>query len=159
MTEPSYEQTFPADTSGKVVALEELLGARLPEDYRNYLRRQDGGALEGYNNHGIEIICGVGEVPKWSSLWHLLSTQGDVIPAGFIPVGSDAGGGLFLLAVAGADRSSVWHQSSETEGDAAGAVSPVSRERLADSWDEFLSSIEPSNESARLPQSRTPSRR
>lgn len=146
MTELRYERTFPAAPSNKLVELEEMLGAGLPEDYRRYLVRQDGGALAGYNNHGIEIICGVGDVPKWSSLWHLLSTQSDVIPVGFVPVGSDAGGGLFLLAAAGADHGSVWHQSSETEVDAAGTVTPVSREHLADSWDEFLSSIEPLEE-------------
>ncbi|MFI5625001.1 SMI1/KNR4 family protein [Nocardioides sp. NPDC051685] len=143
MTSLTYEETFPAAPASKLQELEERLGARLPQPYRDYLATQDGGALEGYNNHGIEIICGVGDVPKWSSLWHLLNTQSDVIPDGFIPVGSDAGGGLFLLAVAGADHGSVWHQSSETEVDAAGNVTPVSRERLADSWDEFLSSIEP----------------
>lgn len=33
-----------------------------------------------------------------------------------------------------------------TEVDAADTVTPVSRERLADSWDEFLSSIEPLKE-------------
>jgi hypothetical protein len=123
--------------------LEERLGARLPEPYRAYLSTQDGGALEGYNNHGLEIILGIGEVPQWSSLWYLLSQDGDVLPAGCIPVGSDAGGGLFLLAVTAEDRGSVWYQSSELEEDDAGVSHPVVLERLADSWDEFLASIEP----------------
>jgi hypothetical protein len=143
VTSLTYEETFPPAPASRLEELEQRLGARLPEPYRAYLGRQDGGALEGYNNHGIEIILGIGEVPRWSSLWYLLDKESDVLPEGFIPVGSDAGGGLFLLAVAGADRGSVWHQSSETDVDATGAISPVSRERLADSWDEFLSSIEP----------------
>lgn len=146
MTSLTYEETFPAAPASKLGELEERLGVRLPEPYRAYLTTQDGGALAGYNNHGLEIVLGIGEVPKWSSLWYLLGQESDVLPAGFIPVGSDAGGGLFLLAVAGPDRGSVWHQSSEMEEDDNGAVTPVSLERLADSWDAFLSSIEPLEE-------------
>lgn len=143
MTSPIYEETYPAAPSSRLVELEEQLGARLPEPYRAYLATQDGGALQGYNNHGIEIILGIGEVPRWSSLWHLLGRASDVIPAGCIPVGTDAGGGLFLLAVTDRDHGSVWYQGSEVEEDDAGALRPVVRERLADSWDEFVSSIEP----------------
>lgn len=97
--------------------LEERLGGGLPESYRTYLATQDGGALEGYNNHGIEIILGIGEAPPWSSLWYLLGQDADVIPSGCIHVGTE-------------------------EGD-EGVSHPVVRERLADSWHEFLSSIEP----------------
>lgn len=143
MTQVTYRDTYPAAPASKLTELEERLGARLPEPYRAYLATQDGGALEGYNNHGLEIILGIGEVPRWSSLWYLLSQEGDVIPAGCIPVGSDAGGGLFLLAVTAEDRGSVWYQSSELEEDDAGVTHPVVLERLADSWDEFLASIEP----------------
>ena len=143
MTSLAYEETFPPAPASKLDELEERLGVTLPEPYRAYLTSQDGGALEGYNNHGLEIILGIGEVPQWSSLWYLLGQESDVLPAGFIPVGSDAGGGLFLLAVAGADRGSVWHQSSEVEVDDAGVPSPVDQERLADSWDEFVASIKP----------------
>lgn len=146
MTSLTYEETFPAAPASKVEELEERLGARLPEPYRAYLATQDGGALEGYNNHGIEIILGIGEVPQWSSLWYLLGQEAEFLPPGYIPVGSDAGGGLFLLDVTGPDRGSVWHQSSEMEEDDEGAVTPVSRERLADSWDAFLASIEPVKE-------------
>jgi hypothetical protein len=143
VTSLTYRETYPTAPASRLTELEERLGARLPEPYRAYLAAQDGGALEGYNNHGIEIILGIGEVPKWSSLWYLLSQDGDVIPSGCIPVGTDAGGGLFLLAVTSQDRGSVWYQSSELEEDDAGVTTPVVLERLADSWDEFLSSIEP----------------
>ncbi|WP_350279727.1 SMI1/KNR4 family protein [Kribbella sp. HUAS MG21] len=143
MTSLIYQETYPPASPSRLSELEEQLGERLPESYREYLAVQDGGALEGYNNHGIEIVTGIGEVPKWSSLWYLLSQDGDVIPTGWIPVGTDAGGGLFLLAVTGEDRGSVWYQSSELEEDDEGVTSPVVRERLADSWDEFLASIEP----------------
>jgi hypothetical protein len=143
VTSPAYRETYPAAAASRLIELEDHLGARLPEPYRAYLAGQDGGALEGYNNHGIEIILGIGEVPQWSSLWYLLGQDGDVIPSGWIPVGTDAGGGLFMLAVAAEDPGSVWYQSSELEEDDAGVSYPVVRERLADSWTEFLSSIEP----------------
>lgn len=143
MTELRYERTFPAAPSYRLVEFEEILGARLPEPYRDYLTAQDGGTFKGYNNHGIEIVLGIGEVPKWSSLWLLLSQEGEFLPAGHIPVGSDAGGSLFLLDVTGSNRGSVWYQSSELEEDDEGRTAPVVLERLADSWDEFLASIEP----------------
>ncbi|MFG1906834.1 SMI1/KNR4 family protein [Kribbella sp. NPDC048928] len=73
---------------------------------------------------------------------YLAGQDGDVIPSGWIPVGTDAGGGLFMLAVAAEDPGSVWYQSSELEEDDAGVSYPVVRERLAGSWTEFLSSIE-----------------
>lgn len=138
-----YDKIYPAASMEKLADLEKRLGVTLPESYRAYLGVQDGGTLGGYNNHGIEIILGIGDVPKWSSLWYLLDIEGDVIPKGYIPVGTDAGGSLFLLAVAGQDRGSVWYQSSELEEDDSGVVSPVTFERLADSWDAFLTSIKP----------------
>lgn len=143
MTSVTYRRTFPAAPSSKLAELEEVLGARLPEDYRSYLLAQDGGALEGYNNHGIEIILGIGDVPEWWSLWHILSQEAEFLPAGSIPVGSDAGGSLFLLDVTGSNRGSVWYQSSELEEDDEGRTTPVVLERLADSWDGFLASIAP----------------
>lgn len=143
MTSLTYEETFPAAPTSKLEELEKRLGVRLPEPYRAYLATQDGGALEGYNNHGIEIILGIGEVPKWSSLWHLLDQEAEFLPTGHIPVGSDAGGSLFLLDVTGPNPGSVWYQSSEMEQDDNGVTSPVVLDRLADSWDEFLSSIKP----------------
>jgi cell wall assembly regulator SMI1 len=87
VTSLTYEETFPPAPASRLEELEQRLGARLPEPYRAYLGRQDGGALEGYNNHGIEIILGIGEVPRWSSLWYLLDKESDVLPEGFIPVG------------------------------------------------------------------------
>lgn len=76
----TYRKTYPAAPKSRLVQLEERLGGGLPESYRTYLATQDGGALEGYNNHDIEIIPGIGEVPQWSSLWYLLDQDGDVIP-------------------------------------------------------------------------------
>ncbi|MEU8223709.1 SMI1/KNR4 family protein [Kribbella sp. NPDC048915] len=148
MTTPTYARTYPPAAPSRLTELESKLGARLPEPYRAYLSTQDGGALEGYNNHGLEIVTGIGDVPRWSSLWYLLSVDGDVIPAGWIPVGTDAGGGLFLLVVTGEDSGSVWYQSSELEEDDEGVTTPVVRERLADSWDQFLASIEPLEETS-----------
>ncbi|MGH3351810.1 MAG: SMI1/KNR4 family protein [Nocardioides sp.] len=142
MTPLTYEEAFPGAPASKLTELEARLVAKLPEPYRAYLSTQDGGALEGYNNQGLEIIFGVGDVPEWASLWHRLSQDSDVIPTGFIPVGTDAGSDLFLLAVTGTDRGSVWYQSNEMEEDDAGKLTPVESERLADSWDEFLASIE-----------------
>lgn len=146
MTSVTYRKTYPAAPSSKLVELEELLGARLPEAYRDYLMTQDGGTFRGYNNQGIEIVLGIGEVPKWSSLWFLLRQEGEFLPAGHIPVGSDAGGSLFLLDVTGPNRGSVWYQSSELEEDEDGTTTPVVLERLADSWDEFLASLKPVEE-------------
>ncbi|NBE56746.1 SMI1/KNR4 family protein [Streptomyces boluensis] len=137
------EEIFPAAPPSRLTELEQRLGAKLPDAYRAYLGTQDGGALAGYNNVGIEVIFGVGEVPRWASLWRSLDSSGDVIPEGCIPVGADGGGGLFLLAVTGEDRGAVWYQSSELEEDDSGVVFPVVRDRLAGTWGEFLSSIGP----------------
>ncbi|MDI3404230.1 SMI1/KNR4 family protein [Streptomyces cavernicola] len=139
----SCEETFPAAPPSRLTELEQRIGAKLPDAYRAYLGTQDGGAPGGYNHVGIEVIFGVGEVPGWASLWRFLDSSGDVIPDGSIPVGADGGGGLFLLAVTGTDRGSVWYQSGELEEDDSGAVLPVVRERLADTWGEFLASIGP----------------
>ncbi|GAA2447358.1 hypothetical protein GCM10010191_75780 [Actinomadura vinacea] len=138
-----YDETYPAAPPRRLAELEERLGARLPESYRKYLQAQDGGTLASYNNQGIEIIFGIGDVPEWASLWPALNSRGDVIPHGYVPVGTDAGGSLFLLAVTGHDRGSVWYHSHELEEDDSGHLTPVQNERLSNSWDEFLSSIEP----------------
>lgn len=136
-----YDETYPAAASSRVADLETRLGTTLPKEYRTYLATQDGGTLAGYNNQGLEVIFGVGEVPEWASLWHVLEGWQDVLPAGFIPVGSDAGGSFFLLAISGHDKGSVWYWSSELEEDDSGEAVSVQHERLSDSWDEFLSSV------------------
>jgi cell wall assembly regulator SMI1 len=67
--------------------LEQQVGQRLPDDYRDHLLRQDGGSLE-FNSEGVQNIFGLGELPEYQSTWENLQVYHDRVPPWLLPVAS-----------------------------------------------------------------------
>jgi SMI1 / KNR4 family (SUKH-1) len=108
--------------------LEEEIAATLPPEYRLFLR------THGWCRFAEAMIFPLRDPAPWgarakiasffgfsSEIRHdlaFLVTEGfaDTLPEGTIPIGSDAGGNLVLLGIAGAARDRVWFWDRECRG-------------------------------------------
>jgi hypothetical protein len=94
-----------------IADFERKIKARLPEAYRRFLSVYNGGRptpatvdiknLPGGGETDLDILFGLGREPESSDISWNLETLGDRIPEGLLPIGSDSGGSIFCLALAG----------------------------------------------------------
>ncbi|MEV6527555.1 SMI1/KNR4 family protein [Longispora sp. NPDC051575] len=138
-----YRRTAPPAPANKIAELDSQLPGVLPEDYRAYLRHQDGGRLTS-NDEAIKEIFGVGDVPDHASIWAKLEVYEGRVPTWLVPVASDAFGNLFCLSLRGTDHGSVWFW--DHEGEPEDDDDTPTEENLtfkARSWQEFLDRLQP----------------
>jgi len=102
MAVPYVRQEPPASPE-LIARLEEHLGRALPADYRAYLLTQDGGRLDN-NTGAVNTVFGLGEVPKWASMWRVL----DMMPEWLLPVANDEYGNLYAISLRPEGFGSVW---------------------------------------------------
>lgn len=158
LTEHGVELTLDTQpaTEEAVVALEKLIGSRLPEDYRRFMLRYNGGTPEPATFHFVEKPYGestsdavraflsLGD-PEYYGLDNSLHTYTDRIPQGTIPIADDDGGNLVLLGVSGTDdagqaiRGKVYYWFHELEPQDPLDWSNVSP--IADSFDAFMRAL------------------
>lgn len=122
--------------------LEQQVGRRLPDDYRDYLLRQDGGSLD-FNSEGVQSIFGLGEVPGYASIWENLQTYHDRVPRWLLPVASNFGGNIFAISLRTSDYGSVWFWDHEEEADEGEPPAEDNIELKAPSWSAFLEGLQP----------------
>jgi hypothetical protein len=135
---------------------ESRLGVTLPEDYRAFLERQNGGEpepnfLEGGEGIGgahvrYFLSAGPNDIEDLEDLeavrWEY-SEEGDadsVLNSSVLPIGEDAFGNLICLAVSGEDYGAVFIWDHE-DGDDDGAST-----RASDSFSEFFERLRPEAE-------------
>jgi cell wall assembly regulator SMI1 len=153
----------PPASPGDVEALESEIGSRLPDDFRRFLMRCDGGYAAG--------TCFVGPKPDGEdtyvtiadvfglrygddrSLRHLIRSSSagpSSRPPALLPIMGDLGGNLICLALTGEDRGRVYffdHERSPDPSDWEDGVGPESHlERLADSFADFVDGLQPADE-------------
>jgi len=149
--------TQPA-TEEAVVTLEEQIGSRLPEDYRRFMLRYNGGTPDPATFAFIEKTYGKSTSDAVRAFFSLgdheyyaledsLATYTDRIPNGTLPIAEDGCGNLVLLGISGEDdagqaiRGKVYFWDHELEPQDPldwSNVSPV-----ADSFDDFLRGLKP----------------
>ena len=115
-------------------ALETLIGAALPRDYRNFLHERDGGkpAPNTFSITAADNDAGVNEFMSVRQIGEELSLYGNRLPRGTIPIAYAEGGNLVLLWTDG--RVSFWdHELEDTD--------PVFT--LAPTFHAFLEALEP----------------
>lgn len=91
---------------GQLVQLESELGHRLPEDYRVFLLRHNGGkpsltlfTIPDCGEALVHVFSGIGtkvDIQKWLSEWRA------EVPPGWLMIGKDPGGNLLLADELGA---------------------------------------------------------
>lgn len=130
-------------SSESLEALEEQLGAHLPETYRRFLREHNGGQptpdvvdVDGLPGSptDIQVFFGIGCTVESSEIeWNRRTFSGR-IPSRMLPIACDSGGGLFCLSLSGQDSGSVIYVDAQ---------GPMSIEYpVATDFDAFLRKIQ-----------------
>jgi SMI1 / KNR4 family (SUKH-1) len=123
--------------------LEQQVGQRLPDDYRDYLLQQDGGRLAD-NTEAVKTIFGLGELLGYErNMWKMLRTFHDRVPAWLLPAARDEYGNLFAISLRATDLGSVWFWDHEREADEDEPPTEDNIELKAPSWAAFLDGLRP----------------
>ena len=141
-------------TLEKLKEFEQTFGIKLPDDYRSFLLKYNGGVPEpgivDFIEHGenqsdvVNYLCGIHSGEYWASLeWYMDMYKGR-IPAGFIPFGYDPGGNLYLISVEGEHPGKVYFWDHENEAgifDEEPGLKNMSF--ISNSFTEFLDKLRP----------------
>ncbi|MEV4416516.1 SMI1/KNR4 family protein [Catellatospora sp. NPDC049609] len=139
----TYKREAPPAPESDVARLEHRIRRSLPADYRAYLLNQDGGRPIT-NDKAVKEIFGIREdAPDWANMWDKLDIFHGRYPAWLLPVAQDEYGNLFALSLREQDFGSVWFWDHEEEADEGEPPSEDNIEKWADSWTEFLASLQP----------------
>lgn len=124
-----------AATEDDVVHFQMGLGAVLPNDYREFLLKHNGGYPEpsGFANGNL-VNAFFGFCQKHGCLRCEYYIHRPIFPFGVIPIGDDAAGNKICLIVAGPDSGKVLFWDHEQEG-------ASDLRLLADSFSAFLDSL------------------
>jgi len=142
MTVAYLEREAPAPEE-QIERLERRVGGRLPDEYRGFLRQQDGGRLAD-NTDAVKEIFGLGSnVPEFASLWHKLDVYNGRVPEWLLPVAEDEFGNLFAISTRDDDFGSVWFWDHEEEADEGEPPTEDNLRLRAPDWQSFLTSLEP----------------
>lgn len=123
-------------------SLEKRLGAILPEPYRLFLSRHDGGlptpdgvVIEGapWVDTDIQIFFGVQRELEVSCLRWNKEVFADRIPEHLLPIACDSGNNLFCISLSGEDAGRVSYIDL--------VANPPVHYPLADDFDRFLDQI------------------
>lgn len=130
-------------TEFDVGTFETRIRAKLPDDYRAFLLRHNGGYPERAGFRGgddsVEFFFGLWQ--KHADLNYETLARRNFIPAEMVPIASDAFGNCVLLEVRGSNRGRIWFWDHEMSSDPAKSVS-----LLASSFTEFIGSLVPTDE-------------
>jgi hypothetical protein len=135
-------------TDARIAMLERQLGVRLPESYRSFLLRYNGGRPEpdffpirGFDRAafgGVDYFFGLDRSIRSNSIdWNYRMYLGR-IPTEFLPVAGDASGNVICLSLAGVNRDAVYFWDHDNE------YSPPGYDNVhfvADSFSKFLDSL------------------
>jgi hypothetical protein len=124
--------------SARLKALERLLRALLPSDYKTFLAshraRDEAGLYISSNpeNWGVRSLFELGDGPKDDQLDRVYQLVGDVLPPQSLPIAEDWSGNLYLLMHAGSlSGHVVWWNHEREEND-------FTVQDVASSFTEFL---------------------
>jgi hypothetical protein len=134
------EAPAPAD---QIERLERRIGRPLPDEYRSFLRQQDGGRLAD-NTEAVKEVFGLAPtVPEYANLWHKLDVYSSRVPDWLLPVASDEFGNLFAISTRDEDLGSVWFWDHEEEADEGEPPTEENLRYRAPDWQSFLNGLEP----------------
>ena len=140
------ESFAPPTNEIAIAALEKRIGGRLPEEYRAFLLRDNGGGPDAdcfrfadrkgpYTDGKLRAFYAIWD-GKHSRMSHAVETfwEGERIPRELLPIGYDSFGNQICIAFAGPHRGRVYFWDHERETDPA---SYANLDRIADSFDAF----------------------
>jgi len=146
-----FERALPPAPPGTIEMVEARLETKLPNAYKEFLRRQNGGYLEPNffsEAVGVDYLFSAGPnddeyIDDLESIAELFSSEGeadDVLRPGFLVIGEDGTGNRLCLKVSGEDYGAVYFWDHEV------ADSPEAYTRLTQSFSEFFEALRPEEE-------------
>ena len=146
-----FERALPPASTAAIEAVEARLEVAFPDDYQEFLRRQNGGKPEpnSYNRRvGVRYLYSAGpnddeyvddleEAAMRSWADPMTDPPEDPMDRSLLPIGEDAGNNLICLRVSGDERGAVYFRDHEVP------ESPEAYMRLADSFGEFFEALRP----------------
>ena len=103
----AMRDTFDPIDEDDVRAFERVLGHPLPAGYRRFLLQHNGGKpandefeVPGRSPTGVQYFFGLDADHGYDLRWNL-DVMADDLPAGVIPIGTDSGGNIVCLGIAG----------------------------------------------------------
>ena len=134
--------------------LESRLNITLPDDYRNFLLKYNGGfpnpsvfRFKGksgpYTDSCVDWFLSVykGEYHNFETTFLRTKSERIRLPADLVAIGHDPGGNWICIAVSGPHRGSVYFWDHENEAPNEEAPWYRNVHLIADSFDEFLDSL------------------
>jgi cell wall assembly regulator SMI1 len=148
----------PELSESDVDRVEEQLGASLPDSYRAFLLKFNGGRPDHYHfdvrgwRHQTSLVNDFnGIVPgEYNDLVEHAEVLEDRVPSGFIPIADDPGGNAILLSLEGPTRGTVYFWDHEEEPDDPGEALDdyPNIYRLADDFETFLEGLKQRDDEA-----------
>jgi len=139
-----------------IEALEESYGLSLPEDYKQFLLKYNGGEPDKYlfkdKNLGslvLNVLYGINIEDSYDELHNVIKVYKDRIPSSFIPIGDDSGGNQFVIGIKGKfkDKIYLWDHNTELEHNKfTENTLPGNMYKLADNFTEFINALEEDKE-------------
>ncbi len=155
MTFAIKKQFVPLIDESAVVSLEAALGSGLPTDYRQFLLAKNGGEPanpvfrvsgtgKGYGDSAVRYFFGIADKSTFSLKYkyEIYSGAGRIAKE-MLPIATDAGGNLVVLAIAGEQAGKVFFWNHDIEGVADNPASAEHLALLANSFDEFCDGLLP----------------
>ena len=120
-----------------IAAFESRTRVRLPEEYRKFLARHNGGVPTpaSFSESSVRYFLEIQGRDSYSDIEARWALIGDRLSDGMLPIANDPGGNSILIQTSGADVGSIWFWDHEN---------PSALVRLADSFNRFLDGLTPS---------------
>jgi len=151
MTEITFipDSQIPEASEGKVREFEQLLGARLPDDYRNYLLRHNGEMpcktdywMPGEKNwieSVAEMYALIPADPPQSLNQFIIEDYG--VPSGWLPIANSGYGDFPVISLLEEDQGAIYYLFHEEHG-----YDPTERDRgvyrLASNFNVWINSLQ-----------------
>jgi hypothetical protein len=131
----------------KLQELELKLGTNLPEDYRSFLKKYNGGKPttagfwieRGVDCSEVHQFYGMHNGPKWSSLEYYIEEQPG-IAKNYLAIGDDGTGNFLCMKLQGHENGSIYFIDHEIH-DFNKPDSLTGFTKVANSFTEFISSL------------------
>ncbi|MCZ7646129.1 MAG: ankyrin repeat domain-containing protein [Planctomycetota bacterium] len=136
----------------ELVAFEKRLGVELPQGYRKFLLKHNGGCPKpskfDYLDHGkkraSDVKCFIPLVGGEYNLAYYLDWRAGRLPEDYLPIGEDYFGNLVCLGLSGKERGKLyfWDHDQEEDPDDGGDPSANLFPIPARDFDEFVGSLQ-----------------
>ncbi len=123
----------------------------LPEDYRTFLLKQNGGTPSPntidfveerrMTSSDLRYLCGIHQGPEWARLDFNIEIFQGRIPEGLIAIGYDSGGNQYLLGIRKPYEGQIYFWDHEREAGDGNEPTFANMSFVANSFTQFLEAL------------------